>query len=111
VKVVALDTEALGPIAAHGSAGATAARIARGPTAAVTLVELGAGGRLGTHPAATEQLLVVLAGDAEVSGADGAVARVGAGAAVFWAAGEEHETTTVGGVRALVIEAPGLAHP
>jgi hypothetical protein len=52
----------------------------------------------------SRQILVVLEGDAQVSGADGAFSPVAAGGGVFWEPGESHETRTSGGMTALVIE-------
>jgi uncharacterized membrane protein/quercetin dioxygenase-like cupin family protein len=96
-------------IAKFGSLHAYATPLARAPEAGVTRIELRAGGRLGRHPAATDQLLVVVAGEAIVSGGDGVAVRVGPGGVVLWVAGEEHETTTDTGVTAIVVEAAGIA--
>jgi quercetin dioxygenase-like cupin family protein len=62
------------------------------------------GGRLARHPATVSQILAVLEGSGEVSGADGAFEPIAAGEAVFWAQDEEHETTSAVGLTALVIE-------
>lgn len=56
-----------------------------------------------------DQCLVVLSGDATVSGRDGLAVDVTTGDAVIWDAGEEHETATASGLLALVLEAEGLA--
>ena len=66
------------------------------------------GGRIARHPATMPQLLAVLEGSGQVSGADGEFRPIAAGEAVFWAAGEEHETITDSGLTALVLEAEGL---
>jgi hypothetical protein len=50
----------------------------------------------------------VLDGAGEVAGADGEFQPIAAGEAVFWSAGEEHETRTDDGLTALIIEGPGL---
>jgi len=69
----------------------------------IVQIELPAGGRIGLHPSADEQLFIVVAGEGDVrSGSD--VAHVAAGDAVRWSAGEEHETTTQNGLVAIVIE-------
>jgi quercetin dioxygenase-like cupin family protein len=62
------------------------------------------GGGLLRHPATFPQVLAVLEGSGEVSGADGVVEPIAAGEAVFWEKGEEHETTSRGGLTALIIE-------
>ena len=66
------------------------------------------GGGLRRHPATFPQILAVLEGTGEVSGADGVDAEIHAGEAVFWHQGEEHETTSQVGLTALIIEGEGL---
>lgn len=66
------------------------------------------GGRLLRHPATFPQVLAVLEGSGEVSGADGVVEPIAAGEAVFWHEGEEHETTSGAGLTALIIEGESL---
>lgn len=62
------------------------------------------GGRLARHPAMVPQILAVLDGSGEVSGSDGVGEPIEAGEAVFWAQGEEHETSSIPGLTALIIE-------
>ena len=66
------------------------------------------GGRLRRHPATIPQILAVLEGSAEVSGADGVDERIEPGEAVFWHGGEEHEARSADGLTALVIEGENL---
>jgi quercetin dioxygenase-like cupin family protein len=66
------------------------------------------GGRLLRHPATFPQILAVLEGSGEVSGADGVDRAIEAGEAVFWRQGEEHETKSEVGLTALIIEGEGL---
>lgn len=66
------------------------------------------GGRIARHPATYPQILAVLDGSGEVSGSSGADEPIQAGEAVFWRAGEEHETKTAAGLTALIIEGDGL---
>jgi quercetin dioxygenase-like cupin family protein len=82
--------------------------LAAGADAQAAVFRLAPGGRIARHPATVPQLLAVLEGSGRVSGADGEAIELGPGDAVFWAAGEEHETVTDGGLTALVLEAPGL---
>ena len=65
------------------------------------------GGRLVRHPATFPQILAVLEGSGEVSGADGVVEPIAAGEA-FWHEGEEHETKSEVGLTALIIEGESL---
>jgi quercetin dioxygenase-like cupin family protein len=65
-------------------------------------------GRIARHPATVPQILAVLEGAGSVSGADGEPQPIAAGEAVFWSAGEMHETRTDKGMTALVLEAEAL---
>jgi quercetin dioxygenase-like cupin family protein len=66
------------------------------------------GGRIARHPATHPQILAVLDGSGQVSGASGVDEPIGAGEAVYWEPGEEHETKTADGLTALIIEGEGL---
>jgi quercetin dioxygenase-like cupin family protein len=66
------------------------------------------GGRLRRHPATYPQILAVLEGSGEVSGADGVDEAIEAGEAVFWHQGEEHEMKSEAGLTALIIEGENL---
>jgi quercetin dioxygenase-like cupin family protein len=66
------------------------------------------GGRLLRHRATIPQVLAVLEGSGEVSGAGGVVEPIAAGEAVFWHKGEEHETMSVAGLTALILEGENL---
>ena len=66
------------------------------------------GGRIARHPATVPQILAVLEGSGTISGADGETHPISVGEAVFWAAGEDHETASEQGLTALVLEADGL---
>jgi quercetin dioxygenase-like cupin family protein len=69
---------------------------------------LAPGGRIARHPASYPQILAVLEGAGEVSGASGVDQPIWAGEAVFWQAGEEHETKSADGLTALIIEGEGI---
>lgn len=79
------------------------------PGAHVVVATLSPGGTIGRHPAVVDQCLVLVEGDAEVSGEDGVSHVIRPGAAALWSAGESHETRTQNGLTALVVEAQGLA--
>ena len=66
------------------------------------------GGRLLRHPATYPQILAVLEGTGTVSGADGIEEPIVAGGTVFWHEGEEHETKSVKGLTALIVEGQDL---
>jgi len=92
----------------YGSSGALVLQFARPTKMGAVFIELEPGGVLGRHEAVGHQLFVVIAGSGEVSGGDGAVHRIEAGMAAFWEAGEEHETCTENGLKAIVIEGDDL---
>jgi quercetin dioxygenase-like cupin family protein len=66
------------------------------------------GGGLLRHPATFPQILAVLEGSGEVSGADGVDEPIVAGEAVFWYEGEEHGMKSEVGLTALIIEGESL---
>ena len=66
------------------------------------------GGRLRRHPATCPQIVAVLYGSGEVSGADGVDEPIEAGEAVFWHDGEDHGMRSAGGLTALIIEGENL---
>jgi quercetin dioxygenase-like cupin family protein len=82
--------------------------ISRGAPFQAAIFRLEAGGRIARHPADVPQILAVLEGEGEVSGAAGLFEPLGAGEAVFWARGEEHETRSADGLTALILEGAGL---
>ncbi len=88
----------------HGSQRFSVSALGITADAALVLVDLKPGGLIGRHPAVATQLLVVLDGDATVSGADGEPVEIGPGQAAVWDRGEPHETRSSGGLRALVVE-------
>ena len=102
-------------IADHGSTGMTLHPVPAPPSDSarhVVVLELGAGGRIGRHPAAGWQVLVVTSGSGEVSGSDGVRVPIHVGEAAVWAPGEEHETSTHQGLVATILESdeePDLA--
>ncbi len=67
-------------------------------------IRLDAGGVVGYHPAATNQLLLVVAGEGWVWGATAERTAIIAGEAAFWTTSEFHETGTDQGMMAVVIE-------
>jgi quercetin dioxygenase-like cupin family protein len=67
-------------------------------------------GVIGMHPTVEDQLLLVVQGSAEVIGKEEEVIRVEQGSAVFWEAGESHETRAGSdGLIAIVIEGERLS--
>jgi quercetin dioxygenase-like cupin family protein len=72
------------------------------------IFRVGPGGRLARHPATVPQILAVLDGSGEVSGADGVGEPISAGEAVYWHEGEEHEAKSADGLTALIIEGEHL---
>jgi quercetin dioxygenase-like cupin family protein len=81
--------------------------LARGATVQAAVFRLAPGGRIMRHPATVPQILAVLEGSGRVSGGDGVFAPIAAGEAVFWSAGEEHETVSDDGLTALVLGPKG----
>jgi len=92
--------------------GSRQARVARllqlDGAAHLVCIYLGENGALGGHPAAVNQLFLVISGSGWVQGKDGEAQPINAGQAVFWEAGEWHETSSEKGLTAIVVEGPGI---
>jgi quercetin dioxygenase-like cupin family protein len=82
--------------------------ISHGSPVQTAVFRVAPGGRIARHPATYPQILAVLDGSGNVSGPSGVDEPIEAGEAVFWQAGEEHETKTTDGLTALIIEGDGL---
>jgi hypothetical protein len=93
-------------VTAPGSVSARVRRLAA--QAHTVVIEIGAGGVVARHPAVVPQLFVVVRGSGWVSGGDGRREAIAAGEAVLWEQGEEHESGSVEGMTALVVEAESL---
>ena len=92
------------PIDAHGSHGFSVGAFGISADAHLIAVALTPGGTIGRHPAVGRQLLVVLSGEAEVSGEEGTVRRIGPGQAAVWEQGEVHETRSPCGMAGMIVE-------
>lgn len=82
--------------------------ISQGAPFQAAVFRVAPGGRIARHPATYPQILAVLDGSGQVSGAGGVDEPIGAGEAVYWESGEEHATKTAAGLTALIIEGDGL---
>ncbi len=93
----------------HGSqkASATPVALTKAP-ALIHCIYLESGGVLGLHPATSNQLFLVVQGQGRVRSEDSQETTVHTGQAVFWQAGELHETRCEKDMVALVIEAEDL---
>lgn len=75
----------------------------------VVVIQLEAGGVLGYHQAATNQLFVIIEGNGLVCGKNRDNKQpIQQRQAVFWERGEWHETTTDHGLTAMVLEGEAL---
>jgi quercetin dioxygenase-like cupin family protein len=92
-------------VTGHGSRGMHATRIAELTGKAVaTCLAVAPGGLIGTHPAASHQVLLIVAGSGWVAGADGERVPVTAGDAAYWEPGEVHTTGSDEGLTAIALE-------
>ena len=103
------DADRAFAISGFGSRSATASPLTLPDgDAHVVCLRIGAGGVLGRHPASVDQIFVVVEGEGWVSGPDGERVPLAAGKAVYWEAGEEHESGSDRGMTAVVVEAERL---
>ncbi len=82
--------------------------IAQGALVQAAIFRFEPGGRLRRHPATVPQILAVLEGSGEVSGANGVDEPIGAGEAVFLHEGEDHEVKSEAGLTVLILEGESL---
>jgi quercetin dioxygenase-like cupin family protein len=82
--------------------------LARGAPVQAACFRLAPGGRIARHPASVPQILAVIEGSGWVSGSDGREEPIEAGIAVFWEAGESHETRTDDGMTTIILEGEGV---
>ena len=83
--------------------------IASGSPTQTAIFQIGPNGAIRRHPANVPQILAVLSGSGEVAGDGGDFEPVTEGDAVFWPAGEEHETKSAHGMTVLIVQGPGIA--
>ncbi|WP_042434609.1 hypothetical protein [Streptacidiphilus anmyonensis] len=94
----------------HESVGLIATRIAAGEGPVhLTFLKVEPGGTIGTHPAATPQMFLVLTGDGWIAGPGGTRIPITAGQGVCWDEGEDHTSGTEHGFTALAVEGTPLA--
>jgi quercetin dioxygenase-like cupin family protein len=92
-------------VTGHGSVGLHATRIAQFAEAArATCLAVAPGGVIGTHPAGSHQVLLIVAGAGWVAGTDGVRVPVTAGQAAYWTPGEVHTTGSDTGLTAIALE-------
>jgi quercetin dioxygenase-like cupin family protein len=96
-------------IEVYGSVRASVVPLLKHPAVSVVVIYLEPGGVLGNHPAAADQLFLVVAGGGQAS-AGGQWHDLQPGTAVLWQMGEEHETRAgAAGLTAIVVEGEDLA--
>jgi mannose-6-phosphate isomerase-like protein (cupin superfamily) len=109
LKVLDFSAERALAISGFGSKGAAAVPLTLPDgDAHVICLRLGAGGTLGRHPASVDQLFVVVEGEGWASSADGERVPVAPGTALYWVAGEEHESGSESGLTAIVVQSERL---
>jgi mannose-6-phosphate isomerase-like protein (cupin superfamily) len=109
VKIVTFGEQDSGSIDRFDSRLASVSHLARLDGAgSVVAIRVGAGGKVGRHPAVKAQRFVVVEGSGVVSGADGDEVAIATGQAALWEAGEHHESSSSTGMRAIVIEVDGI---
>ncbi len=109
MRTLHLREDAARNITQYGSRGFLLSPLLAGEISVhAVFVRLQAGAVIGRHPAASEQLLLVVDGEVLASGEEGEPERLGIGDAALWEAGETHETTSPQGARALIFEGDGI---
>lgn len=104
MRILSLGAVPRRQVDAHGSKGFTVGGLGLTADAHLVVIRLRPGGLIGRHPAAGTQVLIVVDGDAVVLGEDGEPREIEPGQAAVWEPGEQHETRSVGGLTAFVVE-------
>lgn len=104
MDVFRFDEDVSIPISEFASRLRLAPLTGEGTTGRIGVAYLPPGGRVGRHPAASDQLFAVVAGHGWVAGHDGAPREITPGYAARWHAGEEHEAGTDTGLTAVIVE-------
>ncbi|WP_067429923.1 cupin domain-containing protein [Nocardioides jensenii] len=104
MRILSLGQVPRRPIESHGSVGFSVGALGITADAHLVVVRLAAGGVIGRHPAGGRQILVVIEGDATVSGSDQVEQEIGPGQAAVWEAGELHGTRSRAGLVGFIVE-------
>lgn len=108
MKIFAFDARIGKEITSFGSKKVLFTRIANlSDEAQISAMEIFPQGVIGGHQAATPQLFLVVSGAGWVRGKEQEKVAVKFGEAVFWEAGEWHESGSDEGMKAIVIEVNG----
>lgn len=105
MKIYSFKRETGTPIDEHGSTKSMVTHIASlNKSASVKCIYIEADGLVGSHPAESPQLFLVVQGEGYLRGEGSIRTPIQAGQAVRWDQGEWHETSTDSGMMAIVIE-------
>lgn len=75
----------------------------------INFIHLEANGIIGNHKAPVNQILLIVDGEAMVSSNNQTSVSINKNTAIFFEAGEMHETRTDNGLNAIIIESPDLS--
>lgn len=105
MKLYRFDKQTSRVITKYDSHNATVSHLLESDTTlSIVCIYLGAGGILGGHPAVSNQLFLVVSGEGWFTSEEGETIELKQGMAVFWDAGEWHESGSHNGMMAIVIE-------
>ena len=96
------------PLTAFGSHDVSFIPILRRAPASIVCMRVQPGGTIAAHPAAADQLFLVVEGEGWVRSTPNAPVRITPGQAAFWKAGEHHEANSETGLVAIILEGPDI---
>jgi quercetin dioxygenase-like cupin family protein len=112
MQIFRFDQSGAGKMDRFGSSGVAISNIAHlSLEAQAILLFIEPGGRVGDHPAATQQLFLVIAGQGWVRSEEEEPVPIQAGEGAFWEAGERHESGSDEGMTVIVIESEAVELP
>jgi quercetin dioxygenase-like cupin family protein len=96
------------PLTAFGSRDVSFIPVLKPTSAGVVCMRVAPGGTIAEHPAAANQLFLVVEGEGWVRSAPSDRVHIKAGQAALWKQGEKHEAGSATGLVAIIVEGAGL---
>jgi quercetin dioxygenase-like cupin family protein len=109
MQIYCFDPKTAASIQQHDSRKAAICHVANtAANARIAFIYLEAGGLVGYHQAAIDQLFLIVEGSGWVTGADRRKETITSGRAAFWKRGEWHESGSDTGMMVVVVEAEAI---
>ncbi|MDQ0208400.1 cupin domain-containing protein [Alkalicoccobacillus murimartini] len=108
MKLYRFDSDVGKNVTHFNSKNSTFVPLSRNKPVSVGTMYLGEDSVLGMHPAASNQLFLVVSGEGWVKTPGNEKIHIQKGTAAFWEVGEEHESGSDAGMTVMILEGPNL---